>query len=112
MGPLEEATAAAVAAAEHLGKADAGAVEALLTVARKVDQDEDRWDLALRWAEEMQHRPPSQDNVSLPTYLKFCEAMGLTPAGRSKLGEKKPEAPGGKLALLRGDAQAKRRTTG
>lgn len=106
MGDLEDATQAAVAAAQHLTESDAGAVEALLAVARKVDQDEDRWALAMRWAEVMQHRPPPMDNVSLPTYLKFCESLGLTPAGRAKLTEKKPEAPGGTLALLRSQAAA------
>lgn len=110
MGELEAATKAALEAAQHLTKQDAGATEALLTVARKVDQDEERWALALQWAEAMKVKPPARDNVSLPTYLKFCESLGLTPAGRTKLGETKSEAPGGKLALLRGEAQAKRKT--
>lgn len=112
MGELETATRAALAAAQHLTDADAGAVEALLTVARKVDQDEERWALALQWAEAMKVKPPAQDNVSVPTYLKFCESLGLTPAGRVKLGEKKPEAPGGKLTLLRDQARAGRKTAG
>lgn len=112
MGALEDATKAALGAAQHLTDADAGAVEALLTVARKVDQDEERWALALQWAEAMKVKPPAQDNVSVPTYLKFCESLGLTPAGRSKLGEKKPEGKGGKLTLLRDQAQAGRKTAG
>lgn len=40
------------------------------------------------------------DNVTFPTYLKFCDALGLTPAGRLKLGDVK-ESTGGKLARLR-----------
>jgi hypothetical protein len=39
--------------------------------------------------------------VTLPTYLKYCESLGLTPAGRARLEEKKPEGDGGKLAKLR-----------
>jgi hypothetical protein len=80
---------------------DRGAVEALRGLAAQVD-----YLLASGGLRE----DGKLDNVSVPTYLKFCEALGLTPAGREKLSEKKPEAPGGKLALLRGEAQAKRKT--
>lgn len=111
---LQDATEAALAGAEHLTDADKGAVEALRSLARKIDA----WDVIVEWAmddaadSDSRPRVPQNDNVSLPTYLKFCESLGLTPAGRTKLGEKKPEAPGGKLALLRGEAQAKRKTAG
>jgi len=40
------------------------------------------------------------DNVSQSLYLKFCESLGLTPAGRDRLQEKKDRG-GGKLAQLR-----------
>lgn len=39
-----------------------------------------------------------RDNVSLPTYLRACDAMHLTPASRA---ERKKEPTGGKLAQLR-----------
>jgi hypothetical protein len=40
------------------------------------------------------------DNVTQSVYLRYCEQLGLTPAGRKALGEKK-EQGGGKLAQLR-----------
>jgi hypothetical protein len=109
MGALVDATEAAITAASHLTDADKGAVEALRVLAVKIDEQESRWEYAMRYAETHEARPPATDNVSLPTYLKYAEALGLTPAGRTKLGEKKPEAAGGKLALLRDQAQTKRK---
>jgi hypothetical protein len=41
------------------------------------------------------------DNVTQGLYLKYCESLGLTPAGRTRLGEVR-EQGGGKLAQLRG----------
>jgi hypothetical protein len=41
------------------------------------------------------------DNVTQGLYLKYCESLGLTPAGRGRL-EPKKDAGGGKLAQLRG----------
>jgi hypothetical protein len=40
------------------------------------------------------------DNVTQSLYFKACEQLGLTPAGRNRLEEKKG-ASGGKLAQLR-----------
>lgn len=111
MGALGDATDASIKAAKHLTKADDGALEALRVLARKIDEDEARWDCAMGYAAEHKTRPPATDNVSLPTYLKYCDALGLTPVAREKLGEKKPEAPSGKLALLRSEAQNGRRKT-
>ena len=34
------------------------------------------------------------DNVSLPTYLKFCAELGLTPAGRKLLEKGAPGVSG------------------
>lgn len=100
---VEDATEVALGAAQHLTDADKGAVEALRVLARQVDY------LA---ANGGLREDGKLDNVSVPTYLKFCESLGLTPAGRSKLGEKKPEGKGGKLTLLRDQAQAGRKTAG
>lgn len=94
-----DATEAAIHAAEHLTPADRGAVEALRVLAAQID---------VLASNDGLREDGKLDNVSLPTYLKFCDSLGLTPAGRTKLGEKKPEAPGGKLALLRGDAQSRK----
>lgn len=100
---LVEATEAAVAGAPHLTEQDKGAVEAMLALARKIDA----WDVIVEWAlddaRDSGGRPavPQNDNVSISAYLKFCESLGLTPAGRAKLVEKKPEAKGGKLNGLR-----------
>lgn len=100
---LVAATEAAVAAAgARLTDADQGAVEAMLALARKIDA----WDVIVQWAiedaREREDRPkvPQNDNVSISAYLKYAESLGLTPAGRSKLTEKKPEAAGGKLGKL------------
>jgi len=112
MGEVEEATEASIKAATHLTSADLGAVQALRMLARKIDTEDELRGLALDYAAEHKQKPPSVDNVSVPTYLKFCESLGLTPAGRGRLPEKKPEASGGKLALLRGEAQANRSSAG
>ena len=101
-----DATEMALAAASHLTDMDAGAVETLRALARKIDA----WDVIVEFALDdaagRDERPkvPQNDNVSIPTYLKFCESLGLTPAGRAKLGPVK-EKPGGKLAHLRSAAQ-------
>ena len=94
-----EATEASIKAAKHLGLLDSGAVEVLRHLARTIDAisegqevDED--------SDDPRAKPRSLDNVTIPTYLKACDALGLTPAGRVRLDEKK-EAPGGKLAHLR-----------
>lgn len=110
MGDVEDATEATLKAASHLTDLDLGAVEALRVLARKIDTDD-----ALRQAylddsdaRQLDRRPLQLDNVSIPTYLKFCESLGLTPSGRSK----QPVAPaasggsGGKLAHLRSAHQA------
>lgn len=111
MGDVIDATEAAIAAAAHLTPMDAGAVEALRALARKIDgADEYFMELAFE-AEDRKSRPPSQDNVSIPTYLKFCESLGLTPAGRVRLAEKKPEAgSGNRLGNLQAQAAKRRRT--
>ena len=87
MGDVLDATEAAIQAAKHLTSMDDGAVEALRALARKIDA----WDQIVEWAtddaaQREGSRPtvPANDNVSLPTYLKFCESLGLTPTGRTK----------------------------
>ena len=104
---LLDATNEAIGAAAHLGPMDAGAVEALRDLARKIDA----WDVIVEWAlddiagggrDSVRPAVPANDNTSLPTYLKFCESLGLTPAGRGELAgvgkgkQPKVEAGGGK----------------
>ena len=102
------ATNKSIAAATHLTDMDSGAVEALRDVARTIDVA----NLGLN--EEKDDAPPEkrgrgrpkgsgvggQDNVYV-TYLKFCEQLGLTPAGRVKLGDTKQPVTTSKLAHLR-----------
>jgi hypothetical protein len=100
---VESSTLSALAAAEHLTVMDAGAVQALLALARKIDA----WDTIVDWAlddvadAEGKSRPavPQNDNVSLSAYLKYCDQLGLSPAGRKAL-QLKQEAESGKKAKL------------
>lgn len=78
----------ALAAAPHVDRdgADAGAVAALLALARKIDAWDEIVELATDQANEGR-RPtvPQHDNTSLPTFLRYCEALGLTPGSRRAL---------------------------
>lgn len=101
MGSLVDPTESAIKSATHLTDADDGAVEALRMLARKIDA----WNVIVEWAlddvaDRDGGRPavPANDNVSIPSYLKFCEQLGLTPAGRVKLAKPEEAKPGGKLA--------------
>ena len=83
----------------------------LRALARKIDGTDEYFDALAEWAAERNLRPPSPDNVSIPTYLKFCESLGLTPAGRARLADQKPEAGGGnKLGNLQAQAAKRRRS--
>jgi len=88
LGSVAAETDAAIEAASHLIDMDRGAVAALRYVARIIDGFADRPEEAVR------------DNVTIPTYLKYADALGLTPAGRLKLAKPK-ESGGSKLAQLR-----------
>lgn len=75
------ATARAIRAATHLTDLDAGAVAALRRLALLMDELDPK------------------DNVTIPTYLKYCDALRLTPASRGVVvGESEAK---GKLANLR-----------
>jgi hypothetical protein len=86
-GEIFAATEVSVAAADHLSAADAGTVAVLLDLARTIDGMGER------------DADAPLDNVTIPTYLKYSDALGLTPLSRLKL--EKPEVRGGKLAELR-----------
>ena len=107
--PVLDATVASVEDARRrgqIGASDAGAVAALLALARKIDMQDEYFQALAELAEENNSRPPSVDNVSLPTYLKYCDSLGLTPSGRERLSDK-PAAPGGKLGRLQAIAGGK-----
>lgn len=92
-----EATEASLEAATHLTEMDAGAVQALRVLAAKIDQ------MMSETIESMDDLKAKFDNVTIPTYLKYCESLGLTPAGREKLALKKDEgSKRGKLVSLQG----------
>jgi len=94
-----EATETAIEAGTHLTDMDAGAVQMLRELAAAADL-----------IDESGLNPAGKlDNVTIPTYLRYAESLGLTPAGRARLAEKKPEGPGGKLAVLQGGASKKKR---
>lgn len=81
-----EATEASLeAAADDLTPRDQGACRALLKLAEKIDAMDEAG---------------KNDIVSIPAYLKFCEALHLTPASRAKVPQK-PEAPVGKIDELK-----------
>ena len=105
MTNLVAETERAIEAATHLdAERDAGAIEAILALARKIDA----WDVIVGWAladasDRRGGRPavPNNDNVSLSAYLKYCEHLGLSPAGRKALDADKPGGAS-KLTAMRG----------
>ena len=89
---IEQATGAAL---ESLGlpATDAGVAAVLLKLASAIDDiDED----GLNPAGKL-------DNVSIPTYLKYAEALGMTPHSRGALGKPKaqPAVSGSTVAQFR-----------
>lgn len=104
MGDLLDATNDAIKAAKHLTPMDAGSLEAIRQLALKIDVMDAYFDALAKDAVESNRRPPSQDNVSIPTYLKYAEALGLTPSGRTKSAIEAPKGagPGGTLGKLQG----------
>lgn len=99
-----DATLKALKAATHLTDTDRGAVAALKFLARKIDIEDTLRDLVLDRAGEDNVKPPPLDNVSIPTYLKYCEALGLTPASRGAAGKAAAPAkePEDELEAFRG----------
>lgn len=103
MGAVLDATDKAIAAAEHLTPLDDGAVAALRAVAQKIDVQDAYFRELEQDAIDHHLRPPSMDNVSLPTYLKFADALGLTTLGRvhAQVDLSKKDTSGGTLGKLR-----------
>ena len=78
---VADALERAIAAADHLTARHAGAVAAARALAEKIDA----WQIIVEWALDdaaaNDRRPavPANDNVSLPSFLKYMEALQLTP---------------------------------
>ena len=113
MGDVREALDESLAVATHLGSVDSGAVAAAQALADKIDA----WDLIVGWAtDDLAGNPrpgarpavPQNDNTSLGSFLKYCESLGLTPAGRSKLEAPKEAPGGGNLGSLQDQARKRR----
>lgn len=86
-GRVRTALDASVKAATHLTDMDLGVIEAARALADKIDA----WDVIVEWAlddanQDGTGRPkvPQNDNVSLASFLKYCESLGLTPAQRKE----------------------------
>ncbi len=77
-----EAVEEALAAAAHLTNTDFAAVAALRVLAAKMDA------LADSRLGVTEDRKRGLDNVTAPTFLKYCSELGLTPAGRKALASK------------------------
>lgn len=103
-----EATEQAIRAARHLTPMDVGALMALRVIAQKIDNMLDEIRGEDEHGEVVTTKRFTLDNVTLPTYLKYCESLGLTPAGRRQLAAGKPKAPTGRTGLggLRGEVRS------
>lgn len=111
---LESALNRSLKNAKHLRAAHAATVRAARSLARKIDA----WDVIVDWAiEDAQEvrgaRPavPANDNVSLATFLKYMNDLGLTPetAAVPVKGAgvpAKPATPKDELAAMRQKLQA------
>ncbi|WP_188043675.1 terminase small subunit [Changpingibacter yushuensis] len=94
---LEDALNRSLRNASHLRAKDAATVAAARALARKIDA----WNVIVEWAlEDMEEldlrRPavPQNDNVSLASFLKYMDALGLVPEVEAV----KPAARAGKTA--------------
>lgn len=92
---VADALERAIADADHLTARHAGAVAAARALAAKIDA----WDVIVRWAIDDAGpvgRPvvPANDNVSLPSFLKYLDALQLVPpAERAKPGPTSTASP-------------------
>lgn len=86
---LREALDRAVAAASHLSVRDVAVVAAARALADKIDT----WDVIVDWAlDDLAGNPrpgkrpavPQNDNTSLPSFLKYLEALQLVPPPAEK----------------------------
>lgn len=89
VGPMEAATLVSLENAPWLESLEyAGPKEALLMAARKIDGWQAVVEAAVEWAEEKPGRRPNvplHDNVSIGSYARLLDALGLTAMSRAKL---------------------------
>lgn len=83
---LEAALDRSLKNATHLRAVHAGTVKAARLLARKIDA----WDQIVEWAIEDaagEGRPavPQNDNVSIASFLKYMDTLGLTPPPAAKV---------------------------
>lgn len=78
---VSEALERALRNAKHLRARDAATVAAARALAWKIDNWDSLAKVAIMEAEEGGGRPkvPQNDNVSLASFLKYMDALGLTP---------------------------------
>lgn len=86
-----QATEEAIEAAKHLTRMDAGAISAVLKIAKQIDYLMDNEGL---------NESGKFDNVSIPVFLKYCNELGLTPLARTKIEPAKTPGKIGKLGAL------------
>ena len=82
---LSDGLERSIAAATHLTARDAGIVAAARALAARIDA----WNVIVQWAIEDvtgEGRPkvPANDNTSLPTFLKYLDALQLVPPAAEK----------------------------
>jgi len=101
-GDVRRALETSIAQAKHLSKLDDAAVAAARALADKIDA----WDVIVQFAladiagvKGARPAVPQNDNVSLSAFLRYCEALGLTPMSRKALEAK--TGGGGKLKQMR-----------
>ncbi len=87
-------------------KDEAGVVAALM-LARRLDLGDEYFEDLARDAAECNRKPPSPDNVSMPTYLRYLTALGLVPEGLTA--EKSGGGPKNDTAARRARAAQRRK---
>lgn len=95
--PILDATNEAIKKAQDdgkLGPLDVGAIAAIQALARKIDMMDVFLQIVSEDYRERGLRPPNNDINSIPAYLKYCDALGLTPAARARLNPKGAPAEG------------------
>lgn len=86
----------------QLSMRDEAAIVAAAQLARKIDLTDEYFAELERDAIKNHLRPPAQDNVSQPSFLKYLDALGLTPAARqTKVAGGKTGGSGGRVAAFR-----------
>lgn len=74
---VEAALDRSLRSAKHLRAVDAALVKAARELARKIDAWSTIVDYALEDADGGRPAVPANDNVSLATFLKYCDVLGL-----------------------------------